>query len=64
MDRTCQIIQSLNQLPSAPTQLLSAQQAELNNINDIYTSYKPIIIPAINILATDPSIDENTNYNR
>ena len=45
-------------------QLLLALQAELNNINDIYNLYKPIIIPAINLLATDPSIDGNTNYNR
>ena len=44
--------------------LLSAQQTELTNLNDIYTSYKPIIISAINLLATDPSIDRNTNYDR
>ena len=44
-------------------QPLSALQAELTNINDIYTSYKPIIIPAINLLATDPSFDGNSNYN-
>ena len=61
MDRTCQIIQSLGQWPSAPTQL----QVELTNINDIYTSYKPIIIiPAINLLDTDPSFDGNSNYNK
>ena len=64
MDRTCQIIQPLGQWPSAPTQLLSALQVELNNINDIYTSYKPIIIPAINLLETDPSFDGNSNYNK
>ena len=64
MDRTHQMIPSLNWWSSAPTQLLSAQQAELTNLNDIYTSYKPIIIPAINLLAMGPSIDGNTNYNR
>ena len=37
---------------------------EPTNINDIYTSYKPIIIPAINLLATDPSFDGNSNYNK
>ena len=63
-DRTHEIIQTLSWQPSAPTQLLSAQQAELTNINDIYTLYKPIIIPAIKHLATDPSIDVNSNYNR
>ena len=37
---------------------------ELTNINDIYTSYKPIIIPTINLLDTDPSFDGNFNYNK
>ena len=64
MDRTCQIIQSLSHWPSAPTQLLSPLQAELTNINDIFTSYKPIIISAINLLDTDPSFDGNSNYNK
>ena len=64
MDRTHQIIQSLNHQPSALTQLLLALQAELTNINDICTSYKPIIIPTINPLATDPSFNGNSNYNK
>ena len=64
MDRTHQMIQSLIWQSSAPTQLLSAQQAELTNLNDIFTSYNPIIIPAINLLAIDPSINGNTSYNR
>ena len=64
MDRTCQIIQSISHWPSTLTQILSALQAELTNINDIYTSHKLIIIPAINILATDPSFDGNSNYNK
>ena len=29
----------------------------------MYTSYKPIIIPAINLLYTDPSFDRNSHYN-
>ena len=38
---------------------------ELTNINDIYISYKPIIIPAINLLLdSDPSFDGNSNYNK
>ena len=64
MDRKHQIIQSLSHQLSALTQLLSALQAELTNINDIYTSYKPIIILAINLFATDPSFDGNSNYNK
>ena len=39
-------------------------QLECTNINDTYTSYKPIIIPAINLLDMDPSCDGNTNYNK
>ena len=64
MDRTHQLIQSLGQWSSAPTQLLAMLQLELTNINDIYTSYKPIIIPAVNLLDTDPSFDGNFNYNK
>ena len=63
MDRTHQTIQSSSQQPSVPTQLLSALQVELYNVNDIYNSYKPIIIPTINLLATNPSINGNSNYN-
>ena len=36
---------------------------ELTNINDIYISYKPIIIPAINLLNTDPSFDGHSKHN-
>ena len=64
IDRTHQIIQSLSHQPSAPTQLFSALQAELTNINDIYTSYKAIIIPTIHLLDTDPSFDGNSTYNK
>ena len=51
------MIPSFNSMTFCTTQLLSAQQAEHTNLN-IYTSYKPIIIPAINLLATDPSLME------
>ena len=37
-DRTQQLLQSLDQHPSAPTQLLSTLQLELSNIKDIYNS--------------------------
>ena len=63
MDRTCQLLQFLSQQPSAPTQLLATLQMELTNINDIYISYKPIIIPAISLLNTDPSFDGHSNHN-
>ena len=64
MDRTQQLLQSLSHWPSAPTHLLSALQAEITNFNDIYTSYKPIIISAINLLDTDPSFHGTSNYNK
>ena len=63
MDRTHQLLQFLSQQPSAPTQLLATLQVELTNINDIYISYKPIIIPAINLLNTDPSFDGYPKHN-
>ena len=64
MDRTHQLLQCIGQQPSTPTQLITTLQSELTNINDIYTSYKPIIIPAINLLDMDPSFDGNSNYNK
>ena len=64
MDRTHQLLQYLSQQPSTPTQLLTTLQSELTNITDIYTSYNPIIIPAINFFDTDPSFDGNSNYNK
>ena len=39
----------LSQQPSALTQLLATLQVKLTNINEIYISYRPIIIPAINL---------------
>ena len=62
MDRTSQLLQFLCQWPSAPTQLLATLQVEGTNINDIYISYKPIIIPAINLLNMDPSFDGHSHH--
>ena len=50
-------------MTSSPTQSLTTLHVELTNINDIYISYKPIIIPAINLLNTDPSFDGHSNHN-
>ena len=63
MDRTCQLLQALSQQPSAPSQLLAILQVELTNINDIYISYKPVIIPAINLLNMDLSFDGHSQHN-
>ena len=43
LDRTQQLLWSLDQQPSAPTQLLSTLQVELSNIKDIYNSGKTTI---------------------
>ena len=62
MDKTCQLLQFLSQQPSALTQLLATLQVELTNTNDIYISYRPIIIPAINLWNTDPSFDGHFSH--
>ena len=49
-DRTQQLLQSLDQHPSAPTQLLSTLQLELSNIKDIYNSGETTITSAIKLL--------------
>ena len=63
MNKTLQLLQFLSQQPSAPTQLLAMLQVELTNITDIYSSYKPTIISAINLLDMDPSFGEHSTHN-
>ena len=48
--RTQQFLRSLDQHPSAPTQLLSTLQLELSNIQDIYKSGESTITSAIQLL--------------
>ena len=48
--RMQQFLRSLDQHPSAPTQLLPTLQLELSNIQDIYKSSKTIITSAIKLL--------------
>ena len=55
--RTCQLLQSLSQQPSMPTQLISTLQMELSNIDDIYNSHKPSIMSGVNLINTNPSFD-------
>ena len=56
MDRTWQLLNSFLQKPLAPTQLLSALEAELNSLNSIHTSYQPLILTATQLLKKEPSI--------
>ena len=53
LDRTQQLLQSLDQQPSAPNQLLSTLQVELSNIKDIYYSGKTTITSAIKLLQSN-----------
>ena len=48
--RTQQLLRSLDQYPSAPTQLLSTLQLELSNIQDIYNSCETTITSEIKLL--------------
>ena len=50
LTRTQQFIRSLEQHPSASTQLLTTLQLEMSNIQDIYKSIKTSITSAINLL--------------
>ena len=52
-DRTQQLLRSLDQHPSAPTQLPSTLQLELSNIKDIYNSGKTTITSAIKLLQSN-----------
>ena len=57
MIRTRQLLTSLLWGPSALTQLLSALEAEFNNLNSIHTSYQPLIQAATQLLKKEPSFD-------
>ena len=51
LTRTKQFLQSLDQHPSVPTQLVTTLQLELSNIQDIYKSSETTITSAINLLS-------------
>ena len=53
LTRTQQFLTSLDQHPSAPTQLLSTLQLELSNIQDIYSSGESTITYAIKLLQSN-----------
>ena len=58
---TQQLLRSLDQHPSAPTQLLSTLQLELSIIQDIYNSCETTITSAIKLL---PSNQPQTHIHR
>ena len=57
MDRTWQLLNSLLWKPLAPTHLFSALEVEVNSLNSIHTSYKPLILTATQLLKKEPSFD-------
>ena len=44
--------------------MISALQAELTNLGSIYTSYKPLILTATQLLKREPTFDGISPFNR
>ena len=55
--RSQQLLNSLQQKPLVPSYLFSALQVELANLNNIYTSYEPLISTATQLLEREPSFN-------
>ena len=64
MGRTQQLLNSLQQKPVAPTYIISSLQAELTNLDSIYTSYKPLILTATQLLRREHTSDGISPFNR
>ena len=64
MERTQQLLNSIQQKPLAPTHMISTLQAELTNLDSIYTSYRPLILAATQLLKREPSFDGISTSNR
>ena len=63
LTRTQQFLQSMDQHPSAPAQLLTTLQLELSNIQDMYKSSETTITSAINLLNSN-QLQTRTHYRR
>ena len=57
MDRTQWLLNFLLQEPLAQTHLLSTLEAELNSLDSIHTSYKPLILASTQLLKKEPSFN-------
>ena len=62
--RSQQLLNSLQQKPLAPSYLLSALQAELANLDSIYTSYKPLILAATQLLQREPAFNGMSTFSK
>ena len=56
--RSQHLLNSLQQKPLAPIYLLSTLQAEWENLDSIYTSYKPLILTATQLLKRETSFND------
>ena len=64
MGRTQQLLNSLQLKHLAPSYILSALQTELANLDSIYTSYKPLILTATQLVRREPTFDGMSPFNR
>ena len=64
MERTQQLLNSLQQKPQAPTYIFSTLQAELANFNNIYTSYKPLTLTVTQLLRREHTFDGVSPFNK
>ena len=62
--RPQQLLNSLQWKPLAPSYLLSALQAELANLDSIFTSYKPLILTTIELLQREPSFNGMSTFSK
>ena len=63
MGRTQQLLNSFQQKPLAPAYMISVLHRELTNLDCIYTSYKPLILTATQLLRREPGFDGVTPFN-
>ena len=64
MGRMQQLLNSLWQKSLAPTYILSALQAELASLDYIYTSYKPLIVTATQLLRRETTFDVMSTFSK
>ena len=64
MERTQQPLSSMQQKPLAITHMISTLQVELTNLDSIYTSYRPLILAATQLLKKEPYFDGVSAFNR
>ena len=62
--RSQQLLHSLQWKPLAPSYLLSALQAELANLDSIYTSYKPLILTVTQLLQRESSFSSMSSLSK